>query len=191
MKKNNIVAARLNDKEYAEFLKFRGDDRTTYSAVKELVMKGLSDAPPEPVTTGEPPTVSGNFAADVEAASKHPPNKLQQWLKETGWAKETTASAIKKSGAYHDENLIMELHAMIEHGRPDLFEIKYFVDLAYYRAVLARALLLTGAKSTMAKKVWGEANWRPAMPKFSKSEAQRRTHRYKAARSTSRGFTPE
>ena len=55
---------------------------------------------------------------------------------------------MKKGGAFHEENALIDLISMIKYGKPTFAELNYFFNYWYNMAVCLNALALRGNRMT-------------------------------------------
>lgn len=174
-----IVATRLSDAEYKLFLEVRGD-RTSYQVMRDLIRDAAEQKERQKADNKTDMTVeaSGNFESDVQRAEQKPLSTLEKILNQMTGSSKSTDSKVKRHGAYHDENTLIDIANMIKYGRPTMLEIKWVVDMAYMKAVVAEAIIRKGAANKERREIVADLKWRPDMPKVSAQEMARRNPRH-------------
>ena len=173
-----IVATRLTDAEYKLFCEVRGE-RTSYEAMKDLIQEAAEKKAAAAQDEKTDPTVivSGKFESDVQRAEQKPLSTLEKILNQMTGPSKSTDTKIKRHGAYHDENTLIDIMNMIKHGRPTMLEIKWVIDTAYVKAVVAEAIIRKGAGNDDCRAIIADFEWRPEMQRINPLEMARRNPR--------------
>lgn len=174
-KSGKIIATRLTDAEYKLFCEVRGE-RTSYEAMKDLIRQAAEQRTESAKSDEMELQASGNFEQDVQRAEQKPINTLEKMLNHMTNNK-TMDTKIKKHGAYHDENTLIDIMNMIKFGRPTMLEVKWVIDFAYIKAVIAEAIIRKGAASARVREVVADFKWRPDMRRINPHEMARRNPR--------------
>ncbi len=142
-------------KEYERLFeeKLKEEKMSKWSLSKKLLEAYLSEEieikkKPE---TLEEVTVSGNFEEDVKEIDSSAVSSIsiKKAIEELDNQKKIKNS-MKKGGAFHEENCIIDLKSMISYGKPDFHELKYHFDWWYNMGLLTNVLARRGVK--MSKK---------------------------------------
>lgn len=174
-KSGKTIATRLTDAEYKLFCEVRGE-RTTYEAMKDFIREA-AERRTESVKSDEMELeATGNFEADVQRAEQKPTTTLEKMLNHMTNNK-TIDNKIKKHGAYHDENTLIDVANMIKFGRPTMLEVKWVIDFAYVKAVIAEAIIRKGAANAKSREIVADFKWRPDMRRINPHEMARRNPR--------------
>lgn len=142
-----IVSTSLS-KELARLFKERAEaeGKSNYTLTKEAITAYLKKEIEIPKKPDDIP-LTGNFEEDVEAMVRSPvPTKeFEKALKELDGNKKLK-NAIKRGGAYHEENAILDLQSIIKDGNADFHEIQFHFQYWNTLGILTNVLARRGHK---------------------------------------------
>lgn len=141
------VATRLSGELEKLFRDRAATDKISdYGLMKKAIEAYLIKVQDDPEKVDDVP-LTGNFDADVErlAGSTIPTDEFIKALKTMDGARKIKNS-VKKGGAFHEENAIIDLKSMLYHGNANLQEIKYHIDWWWTVGLLTNVLARRGQK---------------------------------------------
>lgn len=98
-------------------------------------------------------SMTGDFEQDVKRldATGITTKEILQALKKMD-ANRRVKNTIKKGGAFHEENCILDLKSMLDYGRPNFHELKYHFDWWIMVGLLSNVLARRGHPMTLRVK---------------------------------------
>ena len=144
------IATRVDDKLFSmlqdDFKKYGGQ----YNALRMIIKEYYENKQrPEEAQALEDIEKTGNVIEDSKnlAASEIPSNYIKRIVADIDNQKKLKNS-MKKGGAFHEENALIDLISMIKYGKPTFSELNYFFNYWYNMAVCLNALALRGNRMT-------------------------------------------
>ena len=144
------IATRVDDKLFSmlqdDFKRYGGQ----YNALRMIIKEYYENKQkPEEAQALEDIEKTGNVIEDSKnlAASEIPSNYIKRIVADIDNQKKLKNS-MKKGGAFHEENALIDLISMIKYGKPTFSELNYFFNYWYNMAVCLNALALRGNRMT-------------------------------------------
>lgn len=144
------IQTRVDDKLFSmlssDFSKFGGQ----YKTLRHIIMKYYENQNNlDEIENIEEIKQTGDVIQDSKnlASSKIPSSLIKRLVAEIDNQKKLKNS-MKKGGAFHEENALVDLSSMIKYGKPTFNELRYFFDYWYNMAVCLNALSLRGNRMT-------------------------------------------
>ena len=144
------IATRVDDQLFSmlqdDFKRYGGQ----YNALRVIIKEYYENKQkPEEAAALEDIEKTGNVIEDSKnlAASAIPSSYIKRLVAEIDNQKKLKNS-MKKGGAFHEENALIDLVSMIKYGKPTFAELNFFFNYWYNMAVCLNALALRGNRMT-------------------------------------------
>ena len=145
-----VVTTRIDDELFSMLQDDIKKHGGSYQAVRAIIREHYEGKKkPEDVKDFDEIEKTGNVIEDSKslAASEIPSSLIKKLVAEIDNQKKLKNS-MKKGGAFHEENALIDLISMIKYGKPTFAELNYFFNYWYNMAVCLNALALRGNRMT-------------------------------------------
>lgn len=132
--------------------------KTSYVLMKEILIDSYKEPIENPITHLDDIGQTGNFEQDVIAIDQSGiSNKMIKKALEELDHQKKIKNTMKKGGAFHEENAMLDIGSMMRHGKPNYHEVKYHMDWWYNVGLLTNALARRGLKLGKKYTMWRAA----------------------------------